>query len=495
MRFISRQCVRQLTTMLTVLLGGITSTYATVTSGMGTFTLDGGSQVTGTTASGSYTAANGGGTGRFTITLNSSKYQGYNGNPTFFGGSNGLMIQNPSLGNSPTADKFSYTLSLTPNDASVTNTVKIAQTSYASNPSSGNSEVARQTLSYTNDTATGGTARAYVAQNPSVPMFYNAMGDYFMGQFVRYRYYDGVDYYYQYTSNVPQNTEQLRTDSKSALYFYQLPLLSDYYNNANTGTTNNTLYIRTNPYTDQVFWDNTASHTGALPSGMYRNDLLKSTSTNPNNQSTYAALSTGSTIANGGSYVSYGVANTDSQYIINVENPKTVTLDYQGIMNGSAQAITTASYTPVGETYAEWITFGIESTSPPNVIPAPPNAPAIICPAGMIADTFQTADYTALAPNTNPATPTKNQSIVGVKDESYLVVSNSLTQTGTINGKDYYRPTTISGQTAFEFFQDFQTPSSTRTIMTPAVKNGEKHLVDYVRQPDGKSLGTPGQVI
>ena len=43
--------------MLTVLLGGITSTYATVTSGMGTFTLDGGSQVTGTTASGSYTAA------------------------------------------------------------------------------------------------------------------------------------------------------------------------------------------------------------------------------------------------------------------------------------------------------------------------------------------------------------------------------------------------------------------------------------------------------
>ena len=30
--------------------------------------------------------------------------------------------------------------------------------------------------------------------------------------------------------------------------------------------------------------------------------------------------------------------------------------------------------------------------------------------------------------------------------------------------------------------------------LTPAVKNGEKHLVDYVRQPDGKSLGLPGQV-
>lgn len=34
-----------------------------------------------------------------------------------------------------------------------------------------------------------------------------------------------------------------------------------------------------------------------------------------------------------------------------------------------------------------------------------------------------------------------------------------------------------------------------REGLTPAVKNGEKHLVDYVRQPDGKSLGTPGQVI
>ena len=37
------------------------------------------------------------------------------------------------------------------------------------------------------------------------------------------------------------------------------------------------------------------------------------------------------------------------------------------------------------------------------------------------------------------------------------------------------------------------TPSPSN--VTPAVKNGEKHLVDYVRQPDGKSLGTPGQVI
>ena len=29
----------------------------------------------------------------------------------------------------------------------------------------------------------------------------------------------------------------------------------------------------------------------------------------------------------------------------------------------------------------------------------------------------------------------------------------------------------------------------TSRIMTPAVNNGEKHLVDIIRQPDGKSLG------
>ena len=30
--------------------------------------------------------------------------------------------------------------------------------------------------------------------------------------------------------------------------------------------------------------------------------------------------------------------------------------------------------------------------------------------------------------------------------------------------------------------------------MTSAVNNGEKHLVDFIRQPDGKSLGILGQV-
>ena len=31
-------------------------------------------------------------------------------------------------------------------------------------------------------------------------------------------------------------------------------------------------------------------------------------------------------------------------------------------------------------------------------------------------------------------------------------------------------------------------------FLTSAVNNGEKHLVDFIRQPDGKSLGILGQV-
>ena len=33
-----------------------------------------------------------------------------------------------------------------------------------------------------------------------------------------------------------------------------------------------------------------------------------------------------------------------------------------------------------------------------------------------------------------------------------------------------------------------------RYLLTSAVNNGEKHLVDFIRQPDGKSLGILGQV-
>ena len=35
---------------------------------------------------------------------------------------------------------------------------------------------------------------------------------------------------------------------------------------------------------------------------------------------------------------------------------------------------------------------------------------------------------------------------------------------------------------------------SAEVNLTSAVNNGEKHLVDFIRQPDGKSLGILGQV-
>ena len=74
------------------------------------------------------------------------------------------------------------------------------------------------------------------------------------------------------------------------------------------------------------------------------------------------ALTEGSTIASGSSYLSYGVENVSSKYIINVKNPKSVTLNYQGIMIGSSNS--KQSTKAVGETANEFITFGIESTAP-----------------------------------------------------------------------------------------------------------------------------------
>ena len=95
---------------------------------------------------------------------------------------------------------------------------------------------------------------------------------------------------------------------------------------------------------------------------------------------------------------------------------------------------------------------------------------AVTCPAGMIADNFAQTDYSSLAPNTSPPTPASNVNITGTASESYLVASNALTTTsGNISGKNIYRlatdpNTTITSIPAFEFFQDFTSPTSTRTL-------------------------------
>ena len=92
----------------------------------------------------------------------------------------------------------------------------------------------------------------------------------------------------------------------------------------------------------------------------------------------------------------------------------------------------------------------------------------VTCPPGMIADTFQTADYAALAPDTSPPTPASNVNIIGTASESYLVASNALTTSGSILGADLYRlgtgPTALTSIPTFEFHQDFTNANSTRTV-------------------------------
>lgn len=339
------------------------SVWAAV-SGLGTFTLDGGASVSisqGGSVSGRYVAADGGGTGRFTLTLNASN--GYTLPATVTGGSNGLMIFNDQNNNSN--DKFSYTLSLTPDNPTLINTVKITQTPTGYSQVDGNSELARQTLSYTNDAATGGTALAIVANNPAVPLFYNAMGDMFMGADGGFEYgpFGGFINRYYLKSNYNTGAEQLRSDSNDTFYYYKFSDLT--FDGDGSTVTNNidgTTIIDFNLLDRNQRFSTTrninlswkSGSVGYLPSTNLADVLQLTTSAKP------TALTEGSTIANGSSYLSYGVQNADSRYLIHVQNPKSVTLTYQGIMNGTVLA----SGNITGETVREWITFGIESTAP-----------------------------------------------------------------------------------------------------------------------------------
>lgn len=303
-------------------------------TGFGTFKISTQNAAAGT-ATGDYTASGSGAKGTFTIER--KELNGYSGT-SFTAGSNGFMIFNEvnqgSLANDE--DKFTYTITLTPADNSAIHTIKISQATYAT---SGNSEIARQTLSYTqNPTIRSIATQATVRDNPKVPYFYDAMGDYFMGSRVDSR---------RLNSQLDVSEPQLRFDSsnggESGLYYYNIPKL--------TGATGNQ-----NPYTPTLTRNNQVtlnSNNGVLPPTPTFANIIKSI----NNGSSYLALPSNSTIASGGSYVSYGVENTQSNYVVAIKNPKTVTLTYEGIMNGNIGV----SAPVVGETFNEWITFGVES--------------------------------------------------------------------------------------------------------------------------------------
>ena len=304
--------------------------YATPT-GFGTFTGDS-SPKAGSVASGRYTTPTGA-TGAYTVSAGTSN--GYSGR-VFTVGDNGIEIRNVFNTNIAN-DSFTYTFSITPDDNTAIHTVKIGQASYAT---SGNSEVARQTLAFTKNSQINTAAKATVRNNPSVSYYYEAMGDYFMGE------REGNTSTFTYKNSI--DSPQLRANNANKLYFYRL----DFLNGTNLG--GNRFTPSTNNNGEVSI---TSGGRGVLPNSPTFINILKSTSTNPNNQSTYNPLTTGDEIGNGTNYVSYGIENSQSKYVIAIRNANSVTLTYEGIMNGSNGIAGNI----IGETYNEWISFGVES--------------------------------------------------------------------------------------------------------------------------------------
>lgn len=305
--------------------------YATP-AGFGTFTRDA-TPKAGSVVSGRYTTLTGA-KGAYTISAGTSN--GYNGR-SFRVGNNGIEIKNEANTNIAN-DSFTYTFSITPDDNTAIHTIKIGQASYTRRE--GNSEVARHTLSYTPNSAITAPSRVYVKENASVPFYYEAMGDYFMGQRLNTQ-----DFTYNNATEAPQ----LRANNANKLYFYRLDFLNGTNlggNKFRPGTNNGNVSVRNNA-------------NGFLPPNPTFTNIIKSTSTNPNNQNTFSALAVDASTNNNQNvqYVSYGIANADSNYVVAVENASSVTLTYEGIMNGS-NAI---SGETVGETFNEWISFGVES--------------------------------------------------------------------------------------------------------------------------------------
>lgn len=87
-----------------------------------------------------------------------------------------------------------------------------------------------------------------------------------------------------------------------------------------------------------------------------------------------------------------------------------------------------------------------------------------ICPTGMVSDSFANLDYSKLTPNADPASPNINQTIVGIKNESYLVVSNQLTAVGRPGDPDLYNSVTVEGKGMFMLYQNFRTKTDSRTV-------------------------------
>ena len=248
---------------------------------------------------------------------------------------NGVEIENEA-DTSVAQDKFKYTFTIKPDESTSIHTIKIGQASYNT---IGNSEIARQTLVYSQNPNINVPAQATIANNLSVPYFYNAMGDYFMGSRV-----SSTELNSQNTVSSPQLRTDSSTPSGSGLYYYNIPSLTG------VNSTRNPYLPTVNKTSKEVSLN---SNNGVLPPKPTFENIIKSI----NNGSTYSALLRNTTISNGGTYVSYGIENTQSDYVVAVKNASTVTLTYEGIMNGNIGIPRPV----VGETFNEWISFGVES--------------------------------------------------------------------------------------------------------------------------------------
>ncbi len=307
-----------------------------IPTNMGTFTILNQSALNGT-ANGTYVANKADGTagasGTFTISRNETR--GY-GNVTFLAGNNGIEIKNGDDTNND-KDKFEYTFTITPNDNNSIHTVKIGQASYTT---TGNSEVARQTLKYTPyvHPNISVTTQAVVKENPSVSYFFGAMGDYFMGK----KLPDS-----SFSSNNSITSPQLRVNDSGNLYYYSIPTLN--------GSGSSSSFIPTTNANSEVSFS--AQKRGTLPPTPTFENILKESSITPNNKTSYPPLNTETILPTNSSYVSYGIENSRSNYVLAVRNAKTVTLTYEGIMRGNSGIAADV----VGETFNEWISFGVES--------------------------------------------------------------------------------------------------------------------------------------
>lgn len=94
---------------------------------------------------------------------------------------------------------------------------------------------------------------------------------------------------------------------------------------------------------------------------------------------------------------------------------------------------------------------------------------AVTCDVGFVPDEFSVTDYGHLGSNASPPVLGVNQLLDGIKNESYIIASNSLNTvaTGTLDrgGSNFYRPKTLTGGVeSFELFQDFTDKAGTRTV-------------------------------